>query len=242
MPASAPASSPAFSTSASSGRSASAAACRSLPSVGAEHLRVALAQRGEQRRRRPPARSAATAVAQPVELGGRPRGGQAAVGDARAPSARWWAGPARADRLAAAGAQRGAAEQQERHVGAERRRRPRPGRRGTGRCPRARRRRPARRRRRRCRRPGRPRAGCDLRRCSRACAGTPGVRGQRPRGPDGQVGLVERQRAGALALHGQREGVAGPGGELVEQADRVVDGVQLVEAVGPQRTDAPGAG
>ena len=61
--------------------------------------------------------------------------------------------------------------------------------------------------------------------------GHPGVGGERPGGPDHQVGLVERQLAGALALHGQREGVAAPGGQLVVEGDRVVDGVQLVVAV-----------
>ena len=38
------------------------------------------------------------------------------------------------------------------------------------------------------------------------------------RGPDDQVGVVEGQLAGALALHGQRERVAAAGGELVVDA------------------------
>jgi hypothetical protein len=63
--------------------------------------------------------------------------------------------------------------------------------------------------------------------------GDAGAGGQGPGGPDDEVGLVEFEVAGALALHGEGEGVATAGGELVEEADRVVDGVQLVVAVGP---------
>ena len=62
---------------------------------------------------------AAPGVAQPVQLAVDRRGGQAAVGDRDHPVPGGGAGQHRADRLAAAGAQRGAAVDQERHVGAE---------------------------------------------------------------------------------------------------------------------------
>src|SRR6185312_12253769 len=67
--------------------------------------------------------------------------------------------------------------------------------------------------------------------------GPAGVHGKQPGRPQHQVGLVERQRPGALTLHGQRERVAGAGGHLVEQAHRVVDGGQFVVAVRLQVTD-----
>ena len=121
MPASAPASCPALSTSASSGRSDSAAACRSLPSAapstsGSRWRSAAISSSGAAQRRR----AAAPAVAQPVQLAVDLRGGQAAVGDRHHPVPGGRPGQDRADRLAAAGAERGAAVQQERDVRAER--------------------------------------------------------------------------------------------------------------------------
>src|SRR6185369_2853605 len=45
------------------------------------------------------------------------------------------------------------------------------------------------------------------------------------------------QLAGALPVHGQRQGVGRAGGQLVEERDRLVDRGQLVEPVDPRRTD-----
>ena len=63
----------------------------------------------------------------------------------------------------------------------------------------------------------------------------PRVPGEGVRGADHQVGVVQGQLAGALTLHGQREGVAPAGRQLVVDRDGVVDRVQLVVAVPAQR-------
>ncbi len=55
--------------------------------------------------------------------------------------------------------------------------------------------------------------------------------GQDMRRPDHQVRVVERQLAGALAFHRQRQLVAPPRADLVVERDGVIDGGQLVIAV-----------
>ena len=122
--------------------------------------------RAERRRRRARPRAAGRARGRPPGWTGRRR-------RSRPPSARW-SGRARTGLTASPRPVPSAVPPCTRNgtsepsVGGDRR----PARRGTGRCPTARRRRPAWRPRRRCRRPARRPAGCCLRRCSRAWAGT----------------------------------------------------------------------
>src|SRR5205814_8799647 len=52
-----------------------------------------------------------------------------------------------------------------------------------------------------------------------------------------QVGLVQRQYPGALALHRERQLVAAPGADLVVDGDRVIDGGQFVVPVRARRAD-----
>ena len=64
----------------------------------------------------------------------------------------------------------------------------------------------------------------------------PGRVGQFPGGAQYQVVAVQRQDAGALTLHGQRQLVTPPGGHLVVHGDGVVDRGQFVvpvQAPGP---------
>jgi hypothetical protein len=146
------------------------------------------------------------------------------------------AGEDRAHPLAAAGAERGAAEDEERHVGADvagdlgeigpaHAGAPQlvAGDQGGGRVGAA---------------PGQ--AGRDRDLLAQVQPGERlalGVAGQRPGGPQHEIVVVEGQLTGALTLHRQREPVAAPDGHLVVERDGVVDGHQLVVAVGADRPD-----
>ena len=150
----------------------SAAACEVVVQRRADGVRVAGAQRGHQvlghrRLRRPRLGRAARAG----RARRRRRASTARRRRTRAPSRSVPARQHRRDVLAAAGAERGAADQAERHVAAELGRQSPAARRAWRRSPTARRRRPARRPRRRCRRPGRRRPGSS---CG-CCSATPSV-------------------------------------------------------------------
>src|SRR5690606_15596260 len=166
----------------------------------------------------------------PVHLGG----GEAVGRQRQAPVP----GPAqrqhRADDLPVAGAQRGTAVQQERHVGPEVggdlgelvARPPEPpqglaGHQRGGRVGAA---------------TGEARRERDLLAQVQAYpCGHAGPLGERGGRADHQVGPVHGQPAGALALRGQAQGVAGAGGHLVVERDGVVDRLHVVVAVGSPR-------
>ena len=148
-------------------------------------------------------------------------------------------GQHRADRLAAAGAQRGAAEHQERHVRAEARRRcsasssrvspvPQSASQATSAAAAS------------ALPPARPAGERDL-----LAQVQPGVRGYAGRrAASARAARMTRLSSSSASSPAPSpsmvsvERVAAAGGQLVVEADRVVDGGQLVEAVGAQRADA----
>ena len=67
-----------------------------------------------------------------------------------------------------------------------------------------------------------------------------GGSGKRLDRADDEVGVVEGERSGPFAVHGEREHVRRSGGDLVEDTDRVIDSGHLVVAVRPSgpRRDA----